>query len=73
MDLPAEVLIHNALLGMKGKEATLLQIHPEGYYELNCHFGEKLHRMYLPISDTALIYRFPEDLTDSSTVDDIER
>lgn len=73
MDLPSEVLIHNALLGMKGKEATLLQIHPEGYYELNCRFGEKIHRLCVPISETVLILQSPEDLTVSGTVDNIER
>lgn len=73
MDVPVEVLVHNAILGMKGKEATLLQVHPEGFYELSCHFGDKLHRVYLPVMETALIARAPEELSSAGPVDDIER
>lgn len=73
MDVPAEVLIHNAMLGMKGKEATLLQVHPEGFYELSCRFGEKMHRLYLPVSETALINRSPEEEPTADAVDNIER
>lgn len=60
MELPAEVLIHNELLGMKGSRGMLLQVSSHGYYELNCRFGEKSHRVLLPISSTILIHREPE-------------
>ena len=63
MELPAEVLIHNELLGIKGGKGTLLQVTPDGYYEVNCAFGERIHRTLFPIQGTVLIQRQPEDLT----------
>ena len=62
MELPAEVLIHNETLGVKGGKGTLLQVSPEGYYEINCLFGERLHRTLFPIQGTVLIAREPEQV-----------
>jgi hypothetical protein len=62
MELPAEVLIHNETLGLKGGKGTLLQV-GEGYYEVNCTFGERVHRTLFPISGTVLISREPEEAT----------
>ncbi len=61
MELPAEVLIHNEQLGMKGTRGKLIAVSADGYYELNCSFGEKVHRVLLPIRSTALISREPEE------------
>jgi hypothetical protein len=61
MELPAEVLIHNEILGVKGGKGTLIQISPEGFYEVNCMFGERLHRTLFPIESTVLIAREPEE------------
>ena len=61
MDLPAEVLIHNAGLDMKARPGTLLTISSDGYYELNAAFGEARHRVLLPIATTALIAEEPEE------------
>jgi hypothetical protein len=61
MELHAEVLIHNETLGLKGGRGILLQVSPEGFYEVNCYFGERLHRTLLPIQGTVLIYRQPEE------------
>ena len=55
MELPSEVMIHNALLGLKGTKGRLLQISPEGYYEVNCVFGDSTHRLMLPIAQTVII------------------
>jgi hypothetical protein len=63
MELPAEVLIHNELLNVKGGRGTLLQVTPEGYYEVNLAFGERVHRTLFPIQSTVLISRQPEDTT----------
>jgi hypothetical protein len=63
MEVPSEVLIHNELLGIKGGKGTLLQVNREGYYEVNCTFGERVHRTLFPIQSTVLIQRQPEDLT----------
>jgi hypothetical protein len=63
MELHTKVMIHNAALGFKGNEGVLLQISPDGYYEVNCQFGERFHRTLLPIQGTVLISREPEDAT----------
>ena len=63
MELHTEVLIHNETLGVKGGRGVLLQISPEGYYEVNCVFGERVHRTLFPIHGTVLISREPEDTT----------
>lgn len=61
MELPTEVLIHNSQLGMKGAAGKLIAISDVGYYEINCAFGDKIHRVLLPIGSTALIARQPEE------------
>lgn len=72
MELPAEVLIHNELLGMKGGRGTLLQVAPEGFYEVNCAFGERVHRTLFPIQGTVLIAREPQPAVAASDLE-IER
>jgi hypothetical protein len=62
MELPAEVLIHNDTLGVKGGKGVLIQINSEGYYEVNCYFGDKAHRTFFPIQGTVLIAREPEEM-----------
>lgn len=62
MELPAEVLIHNDIMSFKGIMGTLISISPAGYYEVNCRYGELLHRTLFPIQGTVLIAREPEDL-----------
>jgi hypothetical protein len=61
MELPADVLIHNEILGIKGGKGVLLRISDAGgYYEVNCRFGDRLHRAYFPVSGTVLIAQEPE-------------
>ena len=60
MDLPAKILIHNELLGIKGGKGTLVAISPHGYYEAKCGFGGKTHRVLFPIQSTVLIFSEPE-------------
>ena len=61
MELPAEVVIHNTQLGMKGGHGRLLRICTEGYYEVTIALGENLHRAFLPIAGTVLINKDPEE------------
>ncbi|HYO12240.1 MAG TPA: hypothetical protein VE685_03480 [Thermoanaerobaculia bacterium] len=61
MELHTEVLIHNEILGVKGGRGVLIQISPDGYYEVNCAFGERVHRTLFPIQGTVLISREPEE------------
>jgi hypothetical protein len=71
MELPAEVLIHNELLGVKGGKGVLIQVNAEGYYEVNCYFGERMHRTLFPVQGTVLIAREPEEILRTDL--DIER
>ncbi|RMH23108.1 MAG: hypothetical protein D6696_01615 [Acidobacteria bacterium] len=60
MELPADVLLHNALLGLKGSKATLISISPQGFYEVKITFGGNVHRVLLPVAETVVIFRQPE-------------
>lgn len=60
MELPAEVLIHNDVMGLKGTAGTLLGILEAGYFEVNLRFGGNVHRVMLPIARTVLIAKTPE-------------
>lgn len=71
MELHTKVMIHNGTLGLKGSEGVLLQISSDGYYEVNCVFGERVHRTLFPIQGTVLISREPEETTHPDT--EIER
>ena len=71
MELHTAVMIHNGVMGMKGQRGVLLQISPDGYYEVNCTFGERVHRTLFPIHGTVLISREPEETTGSEL--EIER
>ena len=72
MELQTEVLIHNETLGVKGGKGTLLSVNAEGYYEINCYFGERLHRTLFPIQGTVLISREPEQVV-AGEAEEIER
>lgn len=73
MELPAQVMVHNELMGMKGNRATLLGISPDGYYELNLRLpSDKVHRVLLPIRSTVLIATEPEEAAEPPAVE-IER
>jgi len=71
MELPAEVLVHNEILGLKGTKGRLLNIGPEGYYELNLSFGERTHRVLMPVERTVVIASSPE--AEFSAGEEIER
>lgn len=60
MELPTDVLIHNALLGLKGTAGRLVRISELGYFEVDLTFGDKQHRVMLPITSTVLIEREPQ-------------
>ena len=51
---------------------TLLRISDDGYYELNALFGERLHRLLVPIAETSLISSTAEEVFETAT-DEIER
>jgi hypothetical protein len=61
MELPTDVLVHNEQLGIKGGKGRLLQIGASGYYEVNLGFGDRTHRVLLPVAQTVLIAAEPEE------------
>lgn len=63
MEIPSDVLIHNETLGLKGQRARLLQVSANGYYEAICVFGERAHRVLLPVASTVLIAAAPESIS----------
>jgi hypothetical protein len=65
MELPAEVLVHDQILGLKGARGTLLRISTDGYYELNLAFGDRVHRVLLPSTTTAVIQQQAEERVQS--------
>ena len=71
MDLPAEVQLHNELLGLKGAKGTLILVNPDGYYEVKCVFGENTHRVLLPVPTTVIVFRDPEPVFETGI--EIER
>ena len=71
MEIPAEVLVHNETLGVKGAKGRLLQIGREGYYEINLAFGDRLHRVLFPVSTTVVILAAAEEAT--ATTLNVER
>jgi len=54
-------LIHNELAGLRGVEGALHQISDNGFYVLQYTFGDNIHRVLLPIQETALIFKEPEE------------
>jgi hypothetical protein len=60
MELPSDVLLHNTQLGLKGTAGSLVRISDHGYYEVDLGFGDKTHRVLLPIESTVVIEREPQ-------------
>jgi len=71
MEVPSEVLVHSELLGLKGTRGRLLQISPNGYFEINLKFGDKTHRVLLPVERTVVIAEEPEEV--AAKASDVER
>ena len=72
METPTYVLVHCEMLGVKGTKGRLLQISPNGYYEINLPFGDWTHRTLLPVGQTVLIAAEPEERS-AGVATDIER
>ncbi|HLF57635.1 MAG TPA: hypothetical protein VI942_12380 [Thermoanaerobaculia bacterium] len=72
METPAEVLVHNDLLGIKGTKGRLLGVSASGYYEVNLQFGDRRHRTLLPVARTVIIASDAEEGA-TDLISDIER
>jgi hypothetical protein len=69
MDLQSQVRVYNDALGVKGAKGKLLQIHPEGYYEVALEVKERYHQALLPIQGTVLLAADALTETESIPVD----
>ena len=71
MELPSNVLVYSQILGLSGTAGTLVDIRPEGCFELRLTSQGKLHAVLLPISQTGIV--FAEAEPEVVPVDNIER
>lgn len=56
MEIPSKVTIFNRTLELKGKQATLIAISKDGYYEIVMEFQSKNHTVLVPITETTVIF-----------------
>ena len=56
MEIPSKVTIFNRTLELKGKQATLIAISDDGYYEIVMEFQQKNHTVLFPIAETTVIF-----------------
>ena len=54
-----KVFIYNELLGLKGSAGVLQETNEKGYYDLVIKIKEQRHRIFLPISQTVIIFHEP--------------
>lgn len=54
-----KVFIYNELLGLKGSSGVLQGLNPMGYYDVLLKIKEGRHRLFLPISQTVVIFSEP--------------
>ena len=71
MDLPADVQIHNDIMGLKGVKGTLIMVNPHGFFEVNLNFGQNIHRVLLPVDRTAIVFMEPQPVFEADV--EIER
>ena len=54
-----KVFIYNDTLGLKGSSGILQGTNEKGYYDTVIKIKEKRHRIFLPISQTVIIFSEP--------------
>ena len=59
MEIPAKVMVHNTILGVKGQAGTLVSMNDDGFYEIHMPLGGAIHTVLFPIAQTVLIYSEP--------------
>lgn len=59
MEPQSQVRVYNEALGVKGAKGKLLQVHPEGYYQVALEVKERYYQAYLPITGTVLLAAEP--------------
>ena len=54
-----KVFIYNEVLGLKGSPGILQAVNADGYYDTIIKIKEKRHRIFLPVSQTIIIFSEP--------------
>ncbi len=60
MELPSKVLVYSQILGLSGMAGTLVDVRPEGCFELRLTSSGKLHLVLLPVGQTGIVFADPE-------------
>ena len=56
MEIPSKVTIFNRTLELKGKQATLIAVNEQGFYEIVMEFQQRNHTVLFPIAETTVIF-----------------
>jgi len=59
MEIPGKVAVYCPLIDAKGTAAKLIAI-VDGHYQLETTVKGRIHTMFLPVTQTALIFTEPE-------------
>jgi hypothetical protein len=56
MEIPSKVTLFNRTLELKGKQANLIAISTDGFYEIVMEFQGRNHTVLFPIAETTIIF-----------------
>ena len=60
MEIPGKVSLYCPLVDAKGTTATLVTVSDDGYYHLQVTVKGRVHTMFVPIGQAALLFMEPE-------------
>ncbi len=60
MEIPGKVSLYCPLVDAKGTTATLVSISSDGHYHLQVTVKGRVHTMFVPIAQAALLFMEPE-------------
>ncbi|NOZ94748.1 MAG: hypothetical protein GXP47_08435 [Acidobacteria bacterium] len=60
MEIPGKVSLYCPLVDAKGTTAMLVSVSDDGYYHLQVTVKGKVHTMFVPIAQAAVLFMEPE-------------
>ncbi|NOZ78953.1 MAG: hypothetical protein GXP48_07225 [Acidobacteria bacterium] len=60
MEIPGKVSLYCPLVDAKGTAATLVAVSPQGWYQLLVQVRGRTHTMFVPVSQSAILFAEPE-------------
>ncbi len=60
MEIPGKVSLYCPLVDAKGTAATLVAVSPQGWYQLQVQVRGRIHTMFVPVSQAAILFTEPE-------------